>query len=354
MRHLGIIAVPVLLCAAAVSPEEAGLRQQVAEHPGSFAANRRLAEFYIKTSRLQAALPYLEKAHRIEPGDYSNSYDLALAWLENRNLDASRKLLREMISRQDRGELHNLLGGVEEAAGNVDLAAREYETAARLDPSEKNLFDLGADLLKHRAYPPALTAFRYAAEKYPRSARLQVGFGIALYSSGKYAEAVETLCRAVDLDPKDTRALDFLGGMYDVSPELAAEVTKRLARFAELYPNNASANYYYALSLRKRNLTPGLNGSEARVEALLKKAVALRPGFADAHYQLGLLYSDEHRPGDAVRELEEAVRLRPDLKPAHYRLAQLYEEQGKAVLAHQEFEAFRSLRGANGNQTSSR
>jgi Tfp pilus assembly protein PilF len=354
MRRLGIIAIPLLLCAAGMRPEEAQLREQAVRHPQSFAANRSLAEYYIHHGQIRAALAWLEKAERIKPGDYRNSYDLALARLETRDLDGARKLVRDMLSRQDRGELHNLLGDVEEAAGNTDAAAREYERAARMDPSEKNLFDLGTDLLRHRAYSPALTTFQYATGKYPKSAGLRVGLGIALYSLGKYDDAVETLCRAVDLDPKDTRALDFLGGMYDVSPELAGEVTRRLAHFADLYPDNASADYYYALSLRKRNLTGGLNGTESKVEALLKNALALRPDFADAHYQLALLYSDQHRMKEAVGELEETIRLRPDMKPAHYRLAQLYEAQGKAQLAHKEFEAFRQLQDRNGAHLASR
>jgi tetratricopeptide (TPR) repeat protein len=344
MRGLWAVAAPVLLCAAEVASGEAALRRQAAEHPESFAANRHLAEYYIRHNQISAALPWLEKASRINPADYDNGYDLALARLETKKVDDARKLLREMLSRQDRSELHNLLGEAEEAAGNVAEAEKQYETAARQDPSEKNLFDLGTDLLHHRAYAPALTVFQYAAGKYPRAARLQVGLGVALYSSGQYPEAVETLCKAVDLDPGDTKALDFLGGMYDVSPELARAVTKRLAHFAELYPNNASANYYYALSLRKRNLTPGIDNSDGKVETLLKKAVALRPGFADAHFQLGLLYSDKKQTGNAVREFEEAIRLRPDLKAAHYRLAQLYAEQGKAELSRREFQAVRSLR----------
>jgi tetratricopeptide (TPR) repeat protein len=148
----------------------------------------------------------------------------------------------------------------------------------------------------------------------------------------------------VDLDPAGTKALDFLGKMYDVAPELSGEVTRRLAHFAELYPNNPSANYYYALGLRKRNLSSGLNGSEEQVEALLLKAVALRPGFAEAHFQLGLLYSDERQIARAVREFEEAIRLRPDWKAAHYRLAQLYAEEGKGELSRREFRVFRSLK----------
>ena len=115
----------------------------------------------------------------------------------------------------------------------------------------------------------------------------------------------------MDLDPTDTQALGFLGGMYDVAPELSDEVTRRLARFAELYPRNAAANYYYALSLRRRNLTPGLGGNEEKVEALLRAAVRLDPKFADAHFQLGLLYSDQKKTALAIEELEAAVGCAP-------------------------------------------
>jgi tetratricopeptide (TPR) repeat protein len=344
MGRFWTIAVAVVLCAAEVSPGEAELRKQATEHPQSFAANRRLAQYYLRRNQVPEALPWLEKAETLKPTDYDNGYDLALARLETKNPEGARKLLLEMSAREDRSELHNLLGDVEEAAGNIDEAEKQYEAAARMEPSEKNLFDLGTDLLRHKAYPPALTVFQYASQKYPQAARIQVGLGVALYSSGRYAEAVETLCRAVDLDPADTKALDFLGGMYDVSPELADEVTRRLARFVELYPNNASANYYYALSLRKRNLTPGLNGSEKKVESLLKKAVAVRPDFADAHYQLGLLYTDEGQTTNAISEFEVAIRLRPTLKAAHYHLAQLYARQGETALSDRELQAFKSLK----------
>jgi len=344
MRGFWVIAAAVCLCTAEVSPEEAALLRQAAAQPESFAANRRVAEYYLSRHQIQPALPWLEKAAHINPSDYDNGYDLALARLETKNLDDAGKLLREMLTRQDRSELHNLLGDVEEAKGNIDEAAKQYETAARMDPSEKNLFDLGTDLLRHHAYPPALTLFRYAAGNYPQASRIQVGLGVALYSTGKYTEAVKTLCTAVDLDPADTKALDFLGKMYDVAPELSEEVTRRLAHFSELYPSNASANYYYALGLRQRNLTSGLSGSEVKVEALLHKALALSPGFADAHFQLGLLYSDEKRTASAVREFEETIRIRPDWKAAHYHLAQLYAEEGKVALSHKEFEVFRSLK----------
>ncbi len=343
MRGLCLFWIAASCCAAQVDSREADLRRQAASQPDSFASNRQVAEYLIGQKRVADALPWLEHAARINPADYDNSYDLALARLETKDLDGARKLIGEMVARQDRSELHNLLGDVDEAAGKPDDAEKQYELAARMDPTEKNLFDLGTDLLRHRAYRPALTVFQFAGTKYPKTASIQVGLGVALYSAGKFEEAVETLCRAVDLDPRDTKALDFLGGMYDVSPELADEVTKRLAHFVELYPDSAAANYYYALSLRKRHLTPGVAGGQ-KVEALLKKSLAIRPDYADAHFQLGLLYSDEDRGSEAIRELEEAVRLNPGLKPAHYRLAQLYAQAGKTERSRQEFQVFRSLK----------
>ena len=54
------------------------------------------------------------------------------------------------------------------------------------------------------------------------------------------------LCEAVDIDPTDPRSFIFLGEMYGVVPDLAEEVTKRMAQFVKLYPNNAQAHFYYA------------------------------------------------------------------------------------------------------------
>ena len=94
MRGLWAIAVVVCLCTAEVSPEEAALLRQAAGQPESFAANRRVAAYYLGRHQIQPALPWLEKAARINPADYDNGYDLALARLETKNPDGAEKLLR--------------------------------------------------------------------------------------------------------------------------------------------------------------------------------------------------------------------------------------------------------------------
>jgi tetratricopeptide (TPR) repeat protein len=280
-----------------------------------------------------------------DPANYNHAYNLALKYLQAGETENSRHIIEALIRQQDKAELHNLLGDVEEREGHVQQSAEQYEIAARMDPSEENLFDLANELLLHRGFEPALKVLDYATQKYPRSARLRVALGVAHYSLGQYDQALDALCQAVDLDPNDTRALDFLGKMYDVAPDKADEVTSRLARFAREYPGNAAANYYYALSLRRRTTRGHSAGADKEAEKLLLQATRLKPDWADAHYQLGLLYEDELQPGNAIREYQTAVRLEPKLAKAHYRLARLYEKDGQAQLARFEFHAFEALNG---------
>ena len=137
---------------------------------------------------------------------------------------------------------------------------------------------------------------------------------MTLFAEGKYDDAVETLCAAVDLDPTDPRPFQFLGKVSTASPAHMPEIRKRLEGFVHLYPNNGLANYYYAMSLWKR--TEGEPVADtAVIEALLKKAIAASPDFYEAHFQLGILYQDQQKYPEAIREFEQTTCPSPRLQP---------------------------------------
>jgi tetratricopeptide (TPR) repeat protein len=311
--------------------------------PGSFEAHHQLGEFYVHQRRASAAIPYLEKAQAIDPSHYVNGYDLAVAYLQDGRVPDARAQIQRLLAANDKAELRNLLGDAEETAGNLLAAAEEYQKAAHMDPTEENLFDWGNNLLQLRAYEPATEVLSEAVRRHPRSARLQVGLGIALYSRGQYDDAIRSFCAAADLDPRDPRPYLFLGEMYGVSAELSGEVTRRLARFVADHPRHALGHFYYAMSLWKAR--PGAPPSP-EVEAHLAKAAALDPRLAKARFQLGVLYSERRRYADAIAALEAAVRLEPDMAQAHYRLGQVYRRTGREDLAQKELEAFRRLQPA--------
>jgi len=327
--------------AAQAAAVEQRLLDAARRSPESFDAQYQLASFYVQQHRLQASLPWLQRARAIKPDDYASGHDLALALLELNRLDEARALILQMLAARDAAELHNLLANVSERGGDRLAAAEEYQRAAHMDPTEAHLFDWGDNLLQLHAYEEAAQVFAASVERHPASARLHVGLGIAQYSRGAHEDAVRSFFRAADLAPSDPRPYQFLGEMYGVVPSLGGEITERLARFAKAHPRNALAQYHYAMSLWKGRAEPP---SDLRpVEALLRRAVMLDRKFAKAFLELGILLSDEQRYQEAITELQAAARLEPDLAQAHYRLAQAYQRTGQKALADKELEIFEKL-----------
>jgi len=325
---------------------EAGeqFRKAQALAPEDFDTNHNLGEFYVQSGKLGDARPFLERAQRINPSSYDNSYDLAMADYLSGQLAEARQAVQSLLEKKNTGELHNLLGQIEEKDGKFLVAVNEFEMAAHMDPSDDNLFDWGSELLLHRTYEPAIDVFTTATQRYPNSPRLMIGLGMALDLRGKYDEAVKALLTAADLDPSDARCYVFLSKAYDSSPNQAEDVIQRFRRYAELQPNNALAQYYYALSLWKGKRVGDTGLDLHEVESLLQKSIALDEKLPDAHVQLGNLYADQHEYAKSIPEYLRALELNPNLSDAHYRLGTDYVHVGQKDQAQKEFDVYQKLR----------
>jgi len=199
-------------------------------------------------------------------------------------------------------------------------------------------------LLLHETLGPAIEVFQQATIRYPRSPRLLIGLGMALYARGNYEEAVKSLLKGADLSPGDPRAYLFLSKAYDRSPSQVNEVIQRFRSFAELQPRNAQALYYYAVSLGKEKRVQDASLDLGQIESLLKKSVALDPALAEAHLQLGNVYSDQNRHAQAIPEYLQALKLNPDLADAYYRLGQAYVRTGEKDRAQEQFQVYQKVR----------
>ena len=322
----------------------AQFRKALELEPRNYTANHNLGEFYIQYGKIADARPFLEQAQRINPSSYDNGYDLAMADFLTGRLGEARQLVQNMLRSNNTGELHNLLAQIAEKEGKFVEAANEFGTAAHMDPSEDNLFDWGSELLLHRTYEPAIDVFREATRRYPGSPRLQIGLGMTLYSRGLYEEAVKALLVAADLNPSDARCYLFLSKAYDSSPTQADEVIQRFRRYSELEPNNALAQYYYAMSLWKGKQAQGAGLDRQVVESLLKKSIELDGKLPEPHMQLGNLYADQHEYDKSIPEYVRALELNPNLPEAHYRLGTDYVHVGQKDRAQSEFDVYQKLR----------
>ncbi len=216
---------------------------------------------------------------------------------------------------------------------------------AQTDPTEENLFALANELTAARQYSEAAKFFGFGIGRFPKSARMRMGAGVAAHGEGRFDAAVEHLCAAVDIDPTDTRALFFLGQMYDLSPALSVEVLRRLRRFTEIYPANPPARLYYAIGLAK--LSQGSAAELREIEAQFTSAIRLSPRSAEAHFEFGSFLERTGKLVQAESQLAEAVRLDARFAKAWYRLGMVRQRLGKRREASEALDRFRALGGTS-------
>ena len=133
-----------------------------------------------------------------------------------------------------------------------------------------------------------------------------VGLGVAWYVRGAYEQAASEFCEASDLNPSDPTAYLFLGKALSLESTHSEGVTQRLGRFVQLQPENAQANYYYALSLWKSRHGPEDSGKLPQIESLLDKAVRLDPKLGAGYLQLGLLSAERNDLSKEISAYEKA------------------------------------------------
>jgi tetratricopeptide (TPR) repeat protein len=313
------------------------LREKAERDPASFTANLGLGKILTTNGKPAQAISYLERAEQLS----SNQ------------------------SQHDQAELHHLLASVQEKLGHSLDAVREYQRASELEPNESYLFDWGSELLLHHAAEPALEVFTKGNRLFPQSARMLLGLGAAWFASGSFDQAVQRVCQASDLNPADSAPYQFLAKMQGTQTLTSDELVNKLHRFASLYPENAAANYDYAVGLWKQRKSPQ-DPVIAPVESLLRTAIRLDPELGAAYLQLGILHSEQKDFSHAISDYQHALHSDPhptdaqitdqqmtdlQIEEAHYRLAQAYRESGETDKAKAELQLYNQTSKESAEQT---
>jgi tetratricopeptide (TPR) repeat protein len=308
---------------------------------GSAASSRTSESLAKETLGLKSGEPERASASVSE-----KRYEVALAYRDKGDFTGAREQVRKALSSGDDAEGHRLLGELGERLNEPLEAVREYELAARMDPSEQNYFEWGKELLLHKAAEPAAEIFARGSNAHPKSARMLTGLGAALYSSGSLEEAARRLCEASDLEPADPAPYLFLGEIEKSTPAPLPCSEQKLARFAQQQPGNALASFYYAISLWKRE--KGSENSEGfeQVEALLEKSLAIDPKLDQAYLQLGALHFARGDFKQAIGDYKKAIDVNPQLGEAHRQLGLAFQRMGQKEQAGQEFQAYEQIEKA--------
>ena len=312
--------------------------------PTSFEANLRLGLFYLQHGSPGLSVKYLRLAKDLDPSDLATQRYLATAEIEAKDYASANQLAQQWIdAHKARAEAHSIKGSFEAAQGNANAALAEYKQSVALDSGASNVFAAGLSVMTLGLFADAEQMLVAGTIAHPTSARLWLARGMAEVFQENQKRAMESLTRAATLDPNDLLAVTLLAKQAESADELA-RVLPLVRSVAAAKPNEAIAQYDFALILAKANPSatdPRLN---AQIDAELHNAIQEQPQFAAAHFQLGVFHMERGDMKPAIAEFSEAIRLDPEVAEWHYRLARAYRRDGQVSAADAEMQSFQRLK----------
>lgn len=175
----------------------------------------------------------------------------------------------------------------------------------------------------------AETAYQQVLADAPQSADAHHLMGVLAYQTKRYALAVESIERAVQLNPRMAAAFINLGNAYQDagnSDKAIESYQKALA----LQPDSAVAHNNLGALLRDR-------GSVDEAEENFRRALAIQPAYLDACLNLVSVLKARGIHDEAVAWARRACESAPDEADVHVQLGRLYrslDRHEEAVAAY--------------------
>lgn len=119
----------------------------------------------------------------------------------------ARKMYREAIelygqTKPETAVVVNKMGIAYHQMGDLDMARRLYERAAKLDKNySEAINNLGTVHYARKSYRKAVSLYKKALKLAPNSASIHSNLGTAYFARKKYKDAVEEYEKALALDP---------------------------------------------------------------------------------------------------------------------------------------------------------
>ncbi|QNI31884.1 tetratricopeptide repeat protein [Alloacidobacterium dinghuense] len=342
------------------------------QDPQSIPAIDGLTKALIAQKRYTAAIVELKAA----PADEVLQLNLAIAYSKNGNIDEALQILSAIVKEHpEYAQAHSNLGIVYTQQKRFSEAAREFETALKLDPADDSVrLSYVKSLTALLQYDKAEPLIHEYLQKHPRDFEAVYFNGVVERGLGNYAEAERSFRQAVALNPNHAEAHYNLGFVLARQGK-PAEARPELEKALQLNPESSEARFQLASVLRTlgqqdqaheelnvlqqekaasvKQDVAAVSASQANQDlqsgdpqkavALYRASLANDPKNARTYYDLALALdrlSDYSAEQDA---LEKAQALDATLAPVHNQLGFLDLQAGHAQDAERQFKAAISL-----------
>jgi tetratricopeptide (TPR) repeat protein len=189
------------------------LQQAVAKAPHELASQRRLIKLLDATGRPADALAQLEIAARAMPRDAPIQFDLAQRYwdIDKKKLFAQLDKISRTFTTQP--GVHHDLADIYMKLRRLDLATREYEIVARLEPETENLSVLGEAYWTARREEAAIATWKKIARA--NTAKADAALGAILLEHDLIEDALVAYTRAIEREPHNPEYWRARGAVYE-------------------------------------------------------------------------------------------------------------------------------------------
>lgn len=274
----------------------------------------------LKLQRPKAALPYLNRAHTLQP-------------------EAAAPLLAA--------------GQAEIALNQVHSARAHYEQATHLDAENAEAWyglSISDRVLAEQAVksgkPEASRAFMDASESAmqramklnPDSVRARMLLGESFRIAERYEDSIREYRAATSQQPTLAAAWSGLAASYSASGD-DENAQNAAARAHELDPEDPDTNALIAAIYLRQ-------GNAANAESFAEHALRIEPGLSGAHVVLAKIYLARKQPQQALPQLQAAVKDDSD-GSTYYLLATTLRALGRRGEAASAMQTYKQLHSAH-------
>jgi tetratricopeptide (TPR) repeat protein len=187
------------------------------------------------------------------------------------------------------------------APASADAAAAPAAATAAANPAVA-AYNAGAELANAGKLPEAIAKLEEAVAAKPDLTAGYEALAKLYIRSKNYDKAIDRANKALEIDNDNQDMFTVLADAYTAKGDKtkAAEYRKKL-------PADASAMFNEAAHLIN-------SGKDGEAEPLLKSAIAANDKFAQAYYELGMIYVRTQKNADARTNLQKYLELEPNGK----------------------------------------
>lgn len=255
---------------------------------------------------------FFERVIELDP-DNPEPYDaIARAYLETNQLEPARDILSRGLEATTGSTItYTYLSDALRRLELPEEALRVAEQGLERNPGDPDLLNArGKALGDLERYDEAVASYEASMIDVMHSAQANLNIALLKEKTGHEIEAYVYAKRALELRPKDPRALGIIG-LLELNAGRLDSAEEYLGEFYRGYPGSNRARYLMTLLHFQKSLSAASFGDPATTEASALAGLEISPDSAQLNSVLGTLYVQQERYAEAIDPLERARAITP-------------------------------------------